>query len=41
MKKTYTSPTVVKHGNAVELTLGRGGLLLEFINFRPGPPPRK
>jgi len=41
MKKTYTSPTVVKHGNAVQVTLGRGGRLLELISFRPGPPPRR
>ncbi|MFL5384716.1 MAG: lasso RiPP family leader peptide-containing protein [Longimicrobiaceae bacterium] len=36
MKKTYTPPTLVKHGNAVAATLGRGGRLLELINFRPG-----
>jgi len=36
MKKTYTPPTLVKHGNAVAATLGQGGRLLEFINFRPG-----
>jgi hypothetical protein len=34
MKKTYTAPTLVKHGNAVAMTLGRFGFLLEFINFR-------
>jgi hypothetical protein len=38
MKKTYATPTVVKHGNVVAMTLGRGGLLLELINFRPGHP---
>ena len=36
MKKTYTTPTLVKHGSAVAMTLGPGGQLLEFINFRPG-----
>ena len=36
MKKTYTPPTLVKHGNTVAVTLGQGGQLLEFINFRPG-----
>ena len=41
MKKTYTPPTVIRHGNAVVQTLGRGGRLLELINFRPGPPPRR
>ena len=35
MKKTYASPTLVKHGNAVQVTLGMGGRLLELINFRP------
>jgi len=36
MKKTYASPTVVRHGNAVAMTMGRIGRLLEFINFRLG-----
>ena len=35
MKKNYASPTLVKHGNTVQVTLGAGGRLLEFINFRP------
>jgi hypothetical protein len=35
MKKAYTTPTVVNHGNVVEMTLGRGGQLLELINWRP------
>jgi hypothetical protein len=38
MKKSYASPTLVKLGNAVAATLGNGGRLLEFINFRHGPP---
>jgi hypothetical protein len=36
MKKTYSTPTVVKHGDAVAVTLGNGGQLLELINWRPG-----
>ena len=35
MKKTYETPTVVRHGDAVRATLGRGGRLLELINWRP------
>ena len=38
MKKNYASPTVVDHGKAVQMTLGRGGRLLELINFLPGHP---
>lgn len=38
MKKAYTAPTVVKHGNAVQVTLGRGGRNLEFVNLRAGRP---
>jgi hypothetical protein len=36
MKKTYTSPTVVKHGDAVALTRGTFGWALELINWRIG-----
>jgi hypothetical protein len=35
MKKDYASPTLVSHGKAVQVTLGRGGRLLELINWRP------
>ena len=35
MKKTYATPTLVKHGGAVEATRGWGGKFLEFINWRP------
>jgi hypothetical protein len=35
MKKTYSTPTIVTHGNAVAATLGQGGGLLELINWRP------
>jgi hypothetical protein len=38
MKKTYTTPSLVKHGNAVAATLGRGGQLIELINWRPKTP---
>ncbi|HEX6748705.1 MAG TPA: lasso RiPP family leader peptide-containing protein [Longimicrobium sp.] len=38
MKKTYTTPTVVKHGNAVAVTLGNFGWALELINWRIGLP---
>ncbi|HEX6748706.1 MAG TPA: lasso RiPP family leader peptide-containing protein [Longimicrobium sp.] len=34
MKKTYSTPILVKHGNAVAVTLGRGSQLLELINWR-------
>lgn len=34
-KKSYVAPTVTVHGSATALTQGRGGRLLEFINFRP------
>ena len=40
-KKPYVAPTVTAHGSAAEKTQGRGGRLLELINFRPGRPPRK
>jgi hypothetical protein len=33
-KKAYTAPTLVRHGSAVEVTLGWGGKFLEFINWR-------
>jgi hypothetical protein len=38
MKKNYASPTLVKHGTAVAATLGRGGQLIELINWRPKTP---
>lgn len=38
VKKTYSTPKVTSFGSAVAATLGNGGRLLEFINFRPGPP---
>lgn len=34
-KKTYTAPTLVGHGGAVDATRGWGGKFLEFINWRP------
>jgi hypothetical protein len=37
-KKAYTTPVLTRHGGAVEMTLGRVGRLLEFINFRLGLP---
>ncbi|HEX2091257.1 MAG TPA: lasso RiPP family leader peptide-containing protein [Longimicrobiaceae bacterium] len=37
MKKAYSTPTLVKHGDAVEATLGWGTKFLEFINWRPTP----
>jgi hypothetical protein len=36
MKKTYRSPRLTSHGNAVALTRGPFGFLLEFINWRIG-----
>ena len=38
MKKSYTPPAVIRHGNAVAATQGNGGKLLELINWRGGPP---
>lgn len=37
-KKPYVTPTITAHGKAVAQTLGRGGRLLEFIDFRAGRP---
>ena len=34
MKKDYSAPTVTVHGNAVEMTQGTNGRLLELINLR-------
>ena len=39
-KKPYTAPTVTAHGSAVEKTLGRRGVLIELINWRPKDPLR-
>jgi len=39
-KKPYMAPMLTQHGNAVAMTTGQGGRLLELINFRPGRPPR-
>jgi hypothetical protein len=34
-KKTYSAPMIVRHGNAVEVTLGTATKLLELISWRP------
>ncbi len=34
-KKNYSAPTIVRHGSAVELTLGTATKLLELISWRP------
>jgi hypothetical protein len=34
-KKTYAAPAVVRHGSAVEVTLGTATKLLELISWRP------
>jgi hypothetical protein len=34
-KKAYVAPRVTVHGNAVEMTQGYGGRLLELIDWRP------
>ena len=34
MKKSYTSPTLVKHGNAVAVTLGNSIKYIELISWR-------
>jgi hypothetical protein len=37
-KKAYVAPKVTAHGNAVEMTRGNGGPLLELIDWRPKRP---